>query len=221
MKFRVTARDNRVGGGGVNTDDSVVTVVNTGAAFAVTSPNTAVSWAAGSTQTVTWNVAGTTAAPLNTSTVNIWLSTDGGLTFTQLLASNVDNDGSQDIVVPSLSTTQARIRVEAYNSIYFDLSNANFSITGGGSNTAPTVSAIANRNVPANTVTSPIPFTVGDAQTAAGDLAVTAVSSNPALLPNSRITLGAAALIALLLCGHLWGSMEERLSTSTSPMQVA
>src|SRR5262249_36925779 len=39
--WRVTARDNRAGGGGVATDDMVLTVVNTGA-FSVTSQNSAV-----------------------------------------------------------------------------------------------------------------------------------------------------------------------------------
>ncbi|MFO0961143.1 MAG: M12 family metallo-peptidase [Isosphaeraceae bacterium] len=128
LKFRVTARDNRSGGGGVNTDDMVITVVNTGAAFAVTSPNTAVTWAGNSTQTVTWNVAGTNAGTINTPNVNILLSTDGGFTYTPVL-SNVPNDGSQDITVPNIGTTQARIRVQGAGNIFFDISNVNFTIT--------------------------------------------------------------------------------------------
>ncbi|MEZ4952995.1 MAG: hypothetical protein R2825_05415 [Saprospiraceae bacterium] len=47
----------------------------------VTAPNTAVTWAALSTQTVTWNVAGTTAAPVSAANVDIFLSTDGGFTY--------------------------------------------------------------------------------------------------------------------------------------------
>lgn len=189
MKFRATVRDNRAGGGAVNTDDMTLAVINTGSAFAVTSPNTALSWASGSSQTVTWNVAGTTAAPISTSSVNIWLSTDGGLTFPIRLASAVANDGSETVVMPNVATTQARIKVEATNSIYFDVSNANFTITGG-THTAPTISTLFNRVMDFNTTTGSIAFTIGDTQTAAANLTVTATSSDATLLPPSGFVLG-------------------------------
>jgi hypothetical protein len=142
MKFRVTARDNRSGGGAVNWADNFVQVVNTGAAFAVTAPNTAVSWAGTSSQAVTWNVAGTTAAPISAATVNIRLSTDGGFTYPTLLALAVPNDGSETITVPNINTTQARIRVEGTNNIFFDISNANFTINQVA--TAPAVTGVTS-----------------------------------------------------------------------------
>lgn len=189
MDFRATVRDNRAGGGAVNTDDMLVTVVNTGAAFAVTSPNTAVNWSAGSSQPVTWNVAGTTAAPISTTSVNIWLSTDGGLTYPLQLASNVANDGSETVTIPNIATTQARIKVEATNSIYFDISNVNFTVSGG-TNTAPTISTSAHRMINWNTSTGSMPFTVGDVQTAAASLVVSVASSNPTLVPATSVLLG-------------------------------
>ena len=189
MDFRATVRDNRSGGGAVNTDDMLVTVVSTGAAFAVTSPNTAVNWSAGSSQTVTWNVAGTTAAPISTTNVNIWLSTDGGLTYPLQLASNVANDGSETVTIPNIATTQARIKVEPTNSIYFDISNANFTVSGG-TNTAPTITSFAHRSINWNTSTGSMPFTVGDAQTAAASLVVSVASSNPTLVPATSVALG-------------------------------
>ena len=68
MNFRLTVRDNRAGGGGVVSSGGagcqtatpfVVNVVGT-APFAVTIPNGGESYTGGSTQTVTWNVSGTT-----------------------------------------------------------------------------------------------------------------------------------------------------------------
>lgn len=189
LKFRATVRDNKSGGGGVNTDDMQISVVDGGAGFAVTAPNTAVSWASNSSQTVTWNVANTTAAPINTANVDIWLSTNGGTTFPILLAANTPNDGSQTITVPNIATTTARIKVSASNSIYFDVSNANFSILSG-TNTAPTVSDVTNKLITMNTASGAISFTIGDAQTSAASLTVAASSSNTTLIPNANVVIG-------------------------------
>jgi hypothetical protein len=137
MRFRVMVRDNRAGGGGVNessvnnsnTDSIAVSVVNTGAAFSITSQNSATSYAAGSTQTVTWNVAGTTGSGINTANVKISLSTDGGANFSTVLAASTPNDGTESITIPSTVTSLARIKVEAVGNIFFDINNANVSIT--------------------------------------------------------------------------------------------
>lgn len=39
------------------------------------------------------------------------------------------NDGTQSVTIPSTPTTQARIRVTCVGNIFFDISNANFTIT--------------------------------------------------------------------------------------------
>ncbi len=65
-----------------------------------------------------------------------------------------------------------------------------FAVTVTGVNTAPTIGDIANRTVVSGMNTGAIPFTVGDAQTAAASLAVTASSSNPGLVPEGNIVLG-------------------------------
>jgi hypothetical protein len=132
FKWRVIARDNRSGGGGVSSSDVTLSVVNTGGAFSVTAPNTAVSWFANQNQTVTWNVAGTTANGINTANVSILLSTDSGNTYPITLAASTANDGSQTIVVPaSLNTSTARIEIAAVGNIFFDISNVNFTISDG------------------------------------------------------------------------------------------
>jgi Big-like domain-containing protein len=128
MTFRVTARDNRAGGGGVEYDSMKVNVKATAGPFLVTSPNGDEWWTAGSTKTVTWNVARTDQAPISAAHVDISLSTDGGQTFPIVLASAVPNDGSHNITVPGVSTADARVRVSASGNIFFDLSNNDFYI---------------------------------------------------------------------------------------------
>ena len=128
MNFRLTVRDNNPGGGCTEEDDMVVTVAGGAGPFLVTAPNTAVNWAALSQQTVAWDVANTTNSPVNCSTVDIYLSTDGGFTYPITLASGVPNDGSQNVTIPNNPTSQARIMVRGGGNIFFDISNQNFTI---------------------------------------------------------------------------------------------
>lgn len=145
MNFRLTVRDNRAGGSANNSDDMVVTVNGTAGPFTVNSPNTAVSYVGGSSQTITWAVAGTTANGVNCANVDILLSTDGGTTWNNLLAST-PNDGTQAVTIPNTPGTTNRIMVKGTNHIFFDVSNTNFTITAGSAPdtvapTAPTLSA--------------------------------------------------------------------------------
>ncbi len=126
LKLKVTARDNRSGGGGVATDDMQLTVVGTAGPFVITSPTTAVTWAGA--QTITWNPAATDVAPVNASTVTLRLSTDGGDSFPHILAANTPNDGAESVLLPSLSTSSARVMVEADSNVFFDVSNVDFTI---------------------------------------------------------------------------------------------
>lgn len=127
LNFRVTARDNRSGGGGVQSANVAITVAAAAGPFTVTAPNTPVAWFG--PRTVTWNVAGTTNAPVQAATVDVLLSTNGGLDFPLLLATNVPNDGSQPILLPNLVTASARLMVRASSNIFFDISDSNFSIS--------------------------------------------------------------------------------------------
>lgn len=127
LNFRFTVRDNHAGGGNNNSDDMIVTVSSTTGPFTVTQPNTAVTWAPASQQTVTWAVNGTNGAPINCANVKISLSTDGGTTFSTLVAST-PNDGSELVTMPNSTTAQARIKIEAIGNIFFDISDNNFTI---------------------------------------------------------------------------------------------
>jgi hypothetical protein len=147
MKFRLTARDNRSGGGGVGWDSISFSVTNTAGPFQVTAPNTAVSWQGSTSQTVTWNVANTNISPVNCSNVKILLSTDGGYTYPNILIASTPNDGTEDIILPNIITSQARIKVEAVDNVFFDISNTNFSITSGSAPLPPTLVSPANNSI--------------------------------------------------------------------------
>ena len=55
---------------------------------------------------------------------------------------------------------------------------------------APTIGAVANQVIDEDATLAPIAFTIGDAETNAGSLVVTATSSNTALVPDANIVLG-------------------------------
>jgi hypothetical protein len=126
LNFKLTARDGR---GGVNSATTTLVLAPAAGPFLVQSPNTAVTLDAGVPQNVTWSVANTNVAPVSTSNVKITLSTDGGTTWPYVLAASTPNNGSASVVLPRVATTAARIKVEAVGNVFFDVSNANFTIS--------------------------------------------------------------------------------------------
>ena len=154
-KWRVTARDNRAGGGGVASADVSHVVAAAAGPFTVASQMSATSWNAGQVQTVSWNVAGTTANGVNTANVSILLSTDGGATFPIILAASTPNTGSANITVPNNQTTTGRIMVKAVGNIFFNVNKGVVTIgppitgvvlTGTGANVAADTLGLGNNN---------------------------------------------------------------------------
>lgn len=127
MSFRVTARDNRAASGGFHSVSTQVSVVSDSGPFLVTVPAKGFTWRAGSTQTVNWDVAGTSAPPINCKSVRILISTDGGKTF-QVAKASTPNSGTATVVVPQTATTSARVKVESVSNVFFALSTGDFSI---------------------------------------------------------------------------------------------
>jgi hypothetical protein len=72
----------------------------------------------------------------------------------------------------------------------FGLTSTNFLLTVNPVNDPPTISDVADRSVTQGASTGVIPFTVGDMETPAANLTVTASSSNQNLVPTSNVTLG-------------------------------
>ncbi len=144
MNFRLTVRDNQSPAGGVAYDSTSVTAVSGTGPFLVTAPNTAVTWTGLSNQSVTWNVAGTTASPISCANVAIALSTDGGFTYPTTLTASTPNDGSHTVLAPNVATSSARIRVACASNIFFDISDANFTIQAVAGDPSLTVSKGVN-----------------------------------------------------------------------------
>ena len=128
MNFRMTVRDNKAGGSSNNSDDMLVTVSGSAGPFAITAPNTPVTYEGGSTQDITWDVAGTTANGVNCGFVDILWSKDDGKTFVTLLAAT-PNDGTEPVKMPNIFGNKNRIMIKGHEHIFFDVSNTNFTIT--------------------------------------------------------------------------------------------
>lgn len=132
LTFKLTVRDMLGTLGTFNFPDDTIhlDVINTGAPFAVTYPNMAsVIWTGGTAETITWDVASTDVAPINTPNVDIYLSIDGGLTYPYVIADNVVNDGSEALTIPNVPTTNAaRVKIKGAGNVFFDIGNFDFTI---------------------------------------------------------------------------------------------
>lgn len=133
LNFRLTVRNNNPLAPQTNNDNMLVTVSAGAGPFQITAPSFGQSASSGTAFNVTWDVANTNQAPINTANVNIKLSTDGGQTFTTL-AANTPNDGSEQVTIPAGSTSaNAFIMVEAVGNIYYTVSPSfviDYSVTG-------------------------------------------------------------------------------------------
>lgn len=133
LNWALTVRDRTPGlvtaNGQTSFDTTIINVDGNSGPFAITSQNTSnINWTPGTTETITWNVANTNSGTINTSNVNILLSTDGGLTFPNILSGNTPNDGTENILVPFISEPYCRIKIEPVDNIYYAINSAVFAI---------------------------------------------------------------------------------------------
>lgn len=211
MNFRVTARDNKAGGGGLRHSPNVqVTAVADVGPFLA--GNVTGTQTGGGSLGFTWSVANTDQAPVSTSLVNLLISLDGGYTFQSLIAGTA-NDGAQTVTLPNVATTQARIKVEAANgtgitggNTYFDITDSNFAITAGGTPISVTVStAIANIIATQQGSPAPAPRNIATISGGVAPYTVTAESfpANPDIqvqsLQVSGTTVSATATASCLI----------------------
>ncbi|MGH7724663.1 MAG: zinc-dependent metalloprotease family protein [Candidatus Eiseniibacteriota bacterium] len=168
LRFRLTARDNQpgIGGGGHGSDEMTVTV--SGAPFSVGFPNGGNTIAAGIPVAVQWTVGGGTVA----GQVDILMSSDGGATWHSVVA-GTPNDGAETIAFdPRWIGPRCRIRVNASGSIFYDVSDADFTLLPAGG-AAGDASADSPGPAPSSAI----------ADRTAGPAAIEAVSPSPARGP--------------------------------------
>ncbi len=179
MKFRLVARDNKTMAGATGKAEMTVTVSAAAGPFNLSTYNTIATVFVGSTETITWNVANTNAAPVNCSMVRILLSTDAGLTFPIILKDSTANDGSEPIIIPNNISNTCRIKIESIGNIFFDINNAALKIVAP---TAPDFSVAAVNTEPSGVCAS--------------DTSIFNVTFNPILGFTDPITISATGLPA-------------------------
>ncbi len=183
MNFSFIVRDNGVGGGQTASDLMKVTVSSAAGPFSVTSQNTATTWTAATTQTVTWNVANTNTGAVNTPSVNIFLSTNGGTLYPITIANNIPNNGTAIITVPSVTVTSARLMVRGAGNIFFDINNAAITIVAAPAAAAP----VSNFSVAASNLCTSSSIQLNDQSlNAPNSWTWTATSSTGAMFSNAN-----------------------------------
>ncbi|WP_170826791.1 zinc-dependent metalloprotease [Flavobacterium caeni] len=153
MEFSLVVRDDGSPLGGQTQRATTNVVFANAGPFRVTSQSLLEAWPQNSAQTVTWDVAGTTANGINTALVTIKMSADGGATWPYVLAENTANDGSEAITAPDVISTNCRIMIEAVDNIFYAVNSRAFAV---GYEVVTTC----------NTYTNNTPFALTDGSTA-------------------------------------------------------
>jgi len=201
LTFRCTVRDNHPEAGGVDWAEVSFRSDRTAGPFRVLQPNGGPEqgWEAGAYTSVTWEVANTDNERVNCQLINIRLSVDGGRTYPYTLLENTPNDGQAFVTVPNIMSNQARLRIEAADNIFFDISNTDFEIW------PPTEAGytleLAPVNIPQHCLPAPLTFDIETGAILGYDQALTldlvgelppeatySFSRNPVLPANSEQT---------------------------------
>lgn len=127
-QFLLTVRDNHPISGGIDQGLTEVVVDAQSGPFVVHTPASNVVEQSGGVTEILWSVAGTDRGLIQESKVSIWLSTNGGISFSTLLAHAVPNNGATSVVLPLVNTNQARIMVAAVDGAFFAVSPVSFTI---------------------------------------------------------------------------------------------
>ena len=134
-RVKVVAHDAAANSGEDVSDANFDILDGTDPVVTVTAPNGGEVWDIGSVHSITWNATDN----VGVTSIDIRLSTDGGMTYPTVIAAGEDNDGTYSWTVPATPTTEARVKVIAHDgegNTGEDVSDADFTIRD---NTDPSV----------------------------------------------------------------------------------
>ncbi|MCO6461083.1 MAG: T9SS type A sorting domain-containing protein [Saprospiraceae bacterium] len=148
LNFVVTGRDNHATGGAICRQEASITIVaNSG--FAVTAPNSSVTWSSPGTGTISWNVNGTDQAPVSCAQVDIQVSFDNGLSWITI-GNNEDNDGEYVWNIPAnINSSDVRFRVVCSDNIFYAVNTTPITI-GNPVNNCYSYSSTTPVDIPAD-----------------------------------------------------------------------
>ncbi len=134
LDFRLTVRD---GVSGQDIENVPVVVTNSAGPFEIINLGVPQALAAGTSFAVDWDVANTDLAPINCANVDIDLMTfaPGYASYSMYsLATMTANDGSESVTITPATSAHplARIRVKCSDNIFYDISDADLTVTPTG-----------------------------------------------------------------------------------------
>lgn len=128
LTFAFVVRDNNPEGGAVSMRFIKFNATDDAGPFVIETQNNFENYEVGDIVSVEWDVANTDIAPVNAESVEILLSTDGGLNFDYVLSNFTVNDGQEDVFIPNAISDNCRIKIKAIDNIFFDINDFDFSI---------------------------------------------------------------------------------------------
>ncbi|WP_159083957.1 Ig-like domain-containing protein [Saccharobesus litoralis] len=144
LNFRFLSRDNK---GGIGDDSTQIQVEASAGPFTVTSPAINKSLNGNDNLTINWQVANTDQAPISCSQVDIMLSTDNGITFTQALTIQTANDGNETVTVPNIDVNQARVMVKCSDNVFYNIAPARLSISNTQVQDTPDIRQVTTKKM--------------------------------------------------------------------------
>ncbi|PJJ11136.1 putative secreted protein (Por secretion system target) [Flavobacterium sp. 1] len=211
LNFTLTGRNNApLGLAQTNTDAMTVTVTASAGPFTITSQNNPdTNWTSGTAETINWTVNNTNTLP-GSANVNIKLSTDGGLTFSTTLVSNIPNNGSAQITVPNISATNCRIMIEPTANIYYAVNSQSFSITNSTASSCNKYTFATPFSIPESETYSSLTIDVPSSEENVADINVEIKLTHP-YLPDIQIELINPQGIVVKLFDNFCGASNNKL----------